>query len=51
MPIQAPNMGVLEDFGPLNVIIHHLDPQKAHLCVNLCATINMVNKDLQIRVC
>ena len=34
MPIQAPKMGVLGDFGPLNVIIHHRDPQKAHLCVN-----------------
>ena len=28
MPIQAPKMGVLKDFGPLNVIIHHRDPQK-----------------------
>jgi len=27
MPIQAPNMGVLGGFGPLNVIIHHRDPQ------------------------
>ena len=35
MPIQAPKMGVLDDFGPLNVIIHHRDPQKAHPCVNL----------------
>jgi len=35
MPIQAPNMGVLGDFGPLNVFIHHRDPQKAHPCVNL----------------
>jgi len=34
MPIQAPKVGVLEDFGPLNVIIHHRDPQKAHPCVN-----------------
>jgi len=25
-------MGVLGDFGPLNVIIHH--PQKAYPCVN-----------------
>ena len=33
MPIQAPKMGVLGDFGPLNVIIHHRDPQKAHPCV------------------
>jgi len=32
--IQAPKMGVLENVGPLNVIIHHLDPQKTHLCVN-----------------
>ena len=28
MPIQAPKIGVLRDFGPLNVIIHHWDPQK-----------------------
>ena len=28
MPIQAPKMGVLGDFGPLNVIIHHWDPLK-----------------------
>jgi len=34
MPIQAPKMGILEDFGPINVIIHHRDPQKAHPCVN-----------------
>ena len=27
MPIQAPKMEVLGDFGPLNVIIHHQDPQ------------------------
>jgi len=33
-PIQAPKMGVLEDFGPLNVIIHHRDPQKAHPCLD-----------------
>jgi len=26
-------MWVLRDFGPLNVIIHHRDPQKAHPCV------------------
>jgi len=32
MPIQAPKMGVLGDFRPLNVIIHHRDPQKAHPC-------------------
>ena len=35
MPIQAPKVGVWRDFGPLNVIIHHHDPQKAHSCVNL----------------
>jgi len=35
-------MGFLGDFGPLNVIIHHRDPQKAHddddddPCVNPC---------------
>jgi len=34
MPILAPKMGVLGDFGPLNVIMHHWDPQKAHPCVN-----------------
>ena len=34
IPIQAPKIGVLGDFGPLNVIIHHRDPQKAHSCVN-----------------
>ena len=36
MPIQAPKIGVLGDFGPLNVImiIHYRDPQKAHPCVN-----------------
>jgi len=34
MPIQAPKMGVLGDFGPRNVIIHHRDPQNAHPCVN-----------------
>jgi len=34
MPIQAPKMGVLGDFGPINVIIRHRDPQKAHPCVN-----------------
>jgi len=28
MPIQTPKIGVLRDFGPLNVIIHHRDPQK-----------------------
>ena len=27
-------MGVLGDFEPLNVIIHHRDPQEAHPCVN-----------------
>jgi len=34
MLIQVPKMGVLGDFGALNVLIHHRDPQKAHLCVN-----------------
>jgi len=34
MPIQAPKMRFLGDFGPLNVIIHHRYPQKAHPCVN-----------------
>jgi len=33
MPIQAPEMGVLRNFGPLNVMIHHRDPQNAHHCV------------------
>ena len=30
----GPKMGVFGDVGPLNVIIHHRDPQKAHSCVN-----------------
>ena len=30
----GPKMGVLGDFGTLNVIIHHRDPQKTHPCVN-----------------
>jgi len=34
VPIQAPKMGLSGDFWPLNVIIHHRDPQKAHPCVN-----------------
>ena len=34
MPIQAPKIGVLGDFGPLNVIIHHRDPQNAHPCIH-----------------
>ena len=34
MPIYAPENGFFWDFGPLNVIIHHRDPQKAHPCVN-----------------
>ena len=34
MPIQAHKMGVLGNFGPINVIIHHREPQKAHPCVN-----------------
>jgi len=34
MPIQAPKMGVLRNFGPVNVIIHHRDPKKVHPCVN-----------------
>jgi len=34
MPIQAPKVGVLGNFGPLNVIIYHHDPQKAHPCIN-----------------
>jgi len=28
-------MGVLGDFGPQNVIIHHRDPRMAHPCINL----------------
>jgi len=28
MPIQAPKMVFLGDFGPINTIIHHRDPQK-----------------------
>ena len=34
MPIHAPKIGVLGDFGPINVIIRQRDPQKAHPCVN-----------------
>ena len=34
MPIQFPKIGVLGDFGPLTVIIHHRDPQKTNPCVN-----------------
>jgi len=34
IPIQEPKMGVLGDFGPIDVIIHHRDPQKAHPCIN-----------------
>jgi len=34
MPIQAPGMGVLGDFGPLIVITHHRDPQETQPCVN-----------------
>ena len=30
----GPKMGVLGDFGPINVIIHHRDPKRAHPCVN-----------------
>jgi len=36
-------MGVLGDFGPLNVIIHHRDPEKAHPCVNPRLLINCKN--------
>jgi len=28
MPIQVQKIGVLGDFGPLTVIIHHREPQK-----------------------
>ena len=28
MPIRPPKMGVSGDFGPLNVIVHHLDPKR-----------------------
>ena len=31
MPVHAPKMGVLEDFGPLNVIIYHRNPKKGLL--------------------
>jgi len=31
MPVQAPKVGVLGDFGPLNVIIHHRDPKIRHI--------------------
>ena len=33
MPIQAPKMGFLGDFGLINTIIHYRDPQKAQPCV------------------
>jgi len=36
MPIQAPKLGFLGDFGPINVIIHHRDTQKEHPCINSC---------------
>jgi len=42
IPIQAPTMGGFGDFGPLNVIIHHQDPQKAHSCVNLLLKLSTV---------
>jgi len=32
----GPENGGFGDFGPLNVIIHHRDPQKAHPCINPC---------------
>jgi len=28
MPMQAPKMGVLKEFGPINVIIRHRDPKR-----------------------
>jgi len=31
---RPPKWVFLGDFGPLNVIIHHRDPQKAHPCLN-----------------
>jgi len=34
MPNHARKMGVFGDFGPLNVIIHHRYPKKAHPCIN-----------------
>ena len=34
MPIQARKLGFLGDFRPINMIIHHRDPQKAHPGVN-----------------
>jgi len=30
----GPKIGLSGDFGPLNVIIHYRNPQKAHPCVN-----------------
>jgi len=48
MPIQAPKMGGLVDFGPLNVIIHHRDPQKAHFLRKSASfklsTVNLVSE-------
>ena len=50
MPIQVPKIGVLGDFGPLTVIIHHRDPQKAHPCVNPRLLINCKNP-LRVLTC
>jgi len=33
-PYSGPQNGGFGDFGPLNVIIHHRDPEKSHPCVN-----------------
>jgi len=34
MPIQVKKIGVFGNFGPITVIIHHRDSQKAHPCIN-----------------
>jgi len=47
IPIQAPKMGVLGDVWPLNVIIHHRDPQIAHHCVNLCLLSYQLQKSVE----
>ena len=41
MPIQVPKMGVLGDFEPLNVTIHHRDPQKAHPSLRISASFKL----------
>jgi len=51
MPIHAPKMGVLGNFGPINVIIHHREPQKAHRCVNPRFKLSTVKNPLRGLTC